>query len=353
MRGTIGLAASAAVAFIIFTILSRPALSWGGVVNKVSATRSLTLDLIVDSEEPLHIYIKGGLMRLETYGRVTIWKPSNGKALMLDLTGKRATSITFASQSFDFYQWLKGLRNGHAKILGRQHLDGQEVRLMKVTRPVAIAPDRTEPSAMTLWVDPSTQLPRQAEAEINDTKVLLKNLRFDAEINDKLFDTSVPAGFVTTDLGGVPTSQLQPRPAGQGELDSLTLKPGVGIGQLKFGAQKEEVIRSLGEPEEVHQGIDFRYPSKGLFVLVHPKAGLLRIVAMSKKAADAYSLNDFPGKTDRGIALGDKRTQIEAAYGKPATVRDRGNMVVLEYKNPDASFMLSQDKLVEIVLGKQ
>ena len=134
----------------------------------------------------------------------------------------------------------------------------------------------------------------------------------------------------------------------------MTITPLVGIGPLRFGATKEQVIAFLGQPEGTASNtLDMRYPSKGLALMVHPKAGLLSIACMTRASVGGlFALNDFAGRTDKGIAMGATRADIEAAYGKKATVTGTGPQAVLEYKELKGSFYLMDDHLVRMSFMK-
>ncbi|GAH85566.1 unnamed protein product, partial [marine sediment metagenome] len=51
---------------------------------------------------------------------------------------------------------------------------------------------------MTIWVDPQTDLPVRievAEAGDNGASIVCSNIRFNAELDESLFSTSMPDGY--------------------------------------------------------------------------------------------------------------------------------------------------------------
>ncbi len=54
------------------------------------------------------------------------------------------------------------------------------------------------------------------------------------------------------------------------------VKPKEGLGPVKFGMTKEQVIDKIGKPDKIDQkGTALDYPSRGYSVLVSPKRGVM------------------------------------------------------------------------------
>jgi outer membrane lipoprotein-sorting protein len=354
MRASIGLAACVAIAFGLTTLLSHQATAWADVLAKVDQTRALTFDIdIAAGKEPAHVYIKGDLMRTEPSPVETvIWNRSTGKMVMLNSTNKSATVMNTAAQPLDFYSMLKTFKDGKEERLPDQELNGRKVQVFKITRSIPTDGGSGKSTALTLWVDPATDLPVQAESSSVGGHGTLSNLKFDGEISDSLFDMTIPATYAVSDVGGLRADQLKAAPTTQEAEKALTLLPGVGIGLLKFGDTHEKVVAALGQPEQEIKGFDLHYPSRGVYLMVHPKTGLISVMVMSKKAAGPFAVNDFKGSTDKGIAMDATRAQIEAAYGKPSKVTAINNSTDLEYEKLGINFTLFDGHLVRIFMTK-
>jgi hypothetical protein len=121
---------------------------------------------------------------------------------------------------------------------------------------------------------------------------------------------------------------------------------------------REEVEKALGKPDAVQpQGktgtVDMNYGSRGFAILVSKTRGAVIITCMSQ-AVMAVRVNDFRGKTDKGIALGASSADIIRAYGQPDSKETEQGTTHLSYmKQLEMSFTLFDDKLVSIWLSRQ
>jgi len=132
---------------------------------------------------------------------------------------------------------------------------------------------------------------------------------------------------------------------------TMVIEPGVGIGPIKFGMTKEDLIKNLGEPDKIEgNGVGLNYvSSKGLSFLVHPVRGVQAIDCWSKEYPFPFAtITTFTGKTKEGIGMGASREQIEAAYERPDQVTTQGPLTTLRYNKLQMHFMLMQGKLVSI-----
>ena len=353
MRISIGLAACAAIVYLLATPFGHPPAAWADVLDKVERAKTLSFDWHGPNNMQMHMDCKGELIRveIESLQIIDIWNRSTGKMLSLERKRNVATTMVVARQPFDFYTWLKDFRDGMQEQTGEQEFDGQKFNTFKITRTAPFANQRTDPISVALWVDPATELPVQAKFNVDGHDVIFENLKFDSPISDDLFSTAIPEGYKIVDLGGIASDKLKPAPTTQEADNLLTLKPGIGIGSLKFGDSMEKVVKALGPPETTRTKSDLGYPSKGLFLFVDSRIGLAGVMAMTKKSSGPFAMNDFAGKTDKGIAMGETQADIEAAYGK-ATRITRPNDVTLrlEYQKLGLTFRLDKDELVEIYL---
>lgn len=131
---------------------------------------------------------------------------------------------------------------------------------------------------------------------------------------------------------------------------NLLVEPLVGVGPIKFGISKADVIKHLGKPESENRSKSgdtlYYVQSNGLMVTVHPRNGVAGI--------DCFG---YPGgkhiayTTTKGIKMGATRAEIEAVYGK-AEQADKvsEDSTQLGYSKLRTGFSLKADKLVQIIL---
>ena len=138
---------------------------------------------------------------------------------------------------------------------------------------------------------------------------------------------------------------------------SLTVTPGVGIGPVKFGMTKDQVIKLLGKPEVDMLGT-LSYPSRGFDINIDQQRGVRMINCCTKEIYSSLPMvknaGDFKGATNKGIKIGSTEQQIIAAYGNP-TRKGKGirGGHSLRYKDLGANFELQNGKLVQIMLSKR
>jgi len=134
---------------------------------------------------------------------------------------------------------------------------------------------------------------------------------------------------------------------------SYEVYPMVGMGSIRFGMPKENVMKEIGKPEKVQdRGMSFLYCSKGFSLLVSPNGGVQNFNFYTRKAAPPFTLvKDFGGKTKEGISMGASRSEILAAYGLPDSERKNGPQITLEYDHLELTFILLKDKLVQFFMS--
>ena len=129
----------------------------------------------------------------------------------------------------------------------------------------------------------------------------------------------------------------------------LTVVPGVGMGPVKFGMSKDDVIKALGEPDLIHGG-NLIYASKGFNIFIREGRGVTNINCRAKSVYDnslvASVATDFTGVTNKGIGLGSNESQIIKAYGKPTRRSEFEGAIELRYKTQGLYFKLSNDELI-------
>jgi hypothetical protein len=352
MRGTLGVAACVTLAAVILALTLRSSIAFADVLDKIEKTRTLTME-VKEDDGVSRVYFKGDRVRAE-YPRkpdaqgngASIGDVKTGEWLALDAPNKAAIRLRMRAIAFDFYGILKDFKDGKEERLPPTQLNGKNVLTFRITRdlPNPAKGGDKEPVQITLWVDPATSFPVEAEMNAFGNAARLINLQWDRPLDDALFSMEVPADWTVTDMGGVLESRL--KAASTAPADQLEIKPGVGIGDLKFGDSPSRIEALLGKPESIRSNIDWGYPSRGIFILVHPTGGVSLITLYSKKAAGPFPVNDFTGKTAEGIAMGSSRDAVLKVFGNP-TREENG---ILYYDDKGLWLTLADNQVTQIVL---
>lgn len=286
------------------------------VVERVSRASTFTAT-VVDADQRHKVMARGNVIRNEMPdGRVFLYDQDSGRAIQLDPARKQAVTFVMSTQPADVQEQIRRLgADPNLKSIGQREIEGR--RLLGFSGTVTL-PATTETQHLEVWVDPDSRLPVQiAEVPANGpAKTVLTDIRFDLPLDDSLFILSPPAGYQVMDLGGLSRDELKPPPTTE-EASALTLKPGTGIGEARFGMSREEVERALGRPEVVQaNGLSLLYASKGFSVLIHPKGGLQAVTVFERESV-LGNVHTFAGTTDKGVGIGASAEQVEAAYGVP------------------------------------
>ena len=133
---------------------------------------------------------------------------------------------------------------------------------------------------------------------------------------------------------------------------TMPIELGVGVGPIKFGMQKDEVIKILGKPDKTDEsGQSLNYvESKGISLFVTSKQGVTAIDCWSENYPLGKAKN-FYGNTKKGIGMNATRAEIVAAYGQPDKTSSNGPLTTLYYEKLNAQFSLAGDKLVNLKMG--
>ena len=139
--------------------------------------------------------------------------------------------------------------------------------------------------------------------------------------------------------------------------DELIIEPLVGIGPVRFGSSKDEIIEHFGQPDKVMaEGTKLNYvSSKGLGFTVDSELGLQMIQCWSDNWPTElpFAVTTFTGRTKEGIGIGATQEEIVAAYGQPdrtGTDSNKGVIQNLGYDNLRIKFSIWQDKLISMTL---
>jgi outer membrane lipoprotein-sorting protein/outer membrane protein assembly factor BamE (lipoprotein component of BamABCDE complex) len=330
-------------------------LAFADVQKKVEQTKSLTMTFTQEGSDgkpqtgTAYVLSDGRLRMEDPDGGYNVVDPRRERSLAVDPAKRKALLIKgyYNRMPTDVYQILRDIRKSEVKKLPGEQLNGQttEVFLGKLSF------GEIEREAK-VWVEPKSQLPIRLEIVDKDDahagRKMTMDLKFDQPLDEKLFSTEAPAGF-TLRTEGVETA-----PAHRVEdaaMSAPEVKPKEGLGQVKFGMTKEQVIKELGEPDKVAQkGTKLDYLSRGYIVRVSPKRGVMMIDCYTQ-ATFVVKVADFAGKTTEGIGMGAKSADIIKAYGKADATEQEGQMTRLSYRKLGLDFTLANDKLVQFSLS--
>jgi outer membrane lipoprotein-sorting protein len=329
------------------------------VQEKVQATRTVKLTQTTTmpdgSTEKSRIFVQApGLLRAEgDDGSYAIIDSVKHQSLAVNPKEKKATLLLGMSDKIgpgNFYEMIRNMakdvvENLPEKTIGSKKAVGYRVR-------VEFGDEKKEAN---VWVDADTKLPVRVELSEKDKTgrgiaTVISDFVFDAPMNPTLFRMTPPEGYQVTTLGSA-----TPLPAAPTDADQRAplVSPGVGIGPVRFGMSKEEVIKAIGQPDSIPpegKGIELRYASRGFSLNVTPSRGLVMIFCYTQKTT-FWKTNDFQGKTKEGIVMGDSEKKIVATYGKPNSREEReGGTIYLQYSEPSIHFTLFGDKLVQYML---
>ena len=178
---------------------------------------------------------------------------------------------------------------------------------------------------MRLWVHPDSRLPSYAvvTASVSNgnkgskAKATLSSFEYDRELEDSLFALVPPDGYNVIWTGRPPRQRSVPWPA-----ERLVLSVGEGIGPVKFGMSREQVIDRFGEPEQRSgprkptDGSDrtverWSYLSQGLSIRFMDPPGGVDLVEGKQETPTSRA---FKGMTKEGIGLGSSPEDVRRAY---------------------------------------
>ena len=240
-------------------------------------------------------------------GTYTVTDLANHKALAVNPKEKKAVVFLQPREiPFNLYDKIKNLpAEAAAKPLPVKEIGGKRALGFRVPlEGVDVIGGKIE---FSVWVDAQTRLPVLIESENKNedgtvVRLTLDEFVFDQELDPKLFSFDVPDGYKVRKEG---TAAFPDAPK-DANLRDLVVTPRVGIGPVKFGTKREEIIKLLGEPDgskEMGKTVQMSYASRGFFLTVGKELGVVSIFCASQKVMPVRA-RDFAGKTDKGIALG-------------------------------------------------
>jgi hypothetical protein len=141
----------------------------------------------------------------------------------------------------------------------------------------------------------------------------------------------------------------------------------VGIGKVKFGMSRDEIVAIMGEPE-TEQAVaisvgpettapatNLNYSSLGLQLLIlGDEPGKLHWLIANPVDEYSQPRHDFVGQTDTGIRMGASVQDVIDAYGVPdaPVPGDSTHGVVVRYEKIGTMFSFANGKLIQIMTGR-
>ena len=134
--------------------------------------------------------------------------------------------------------------------------------------------------------------------------------------------------------------------------ENLCVTPLEGIGPVRFGMTKKEVVERFGEPDDVQDsGRSLLYLSRGFSIVVHPQFGVWNISCFTQPAIPPnFRGNDFKGVIGESITMGATEAEIMAVYGTPDTKKTQGQQTQLIYNKLQFHLILLSDQLVQFTI---
>lgn len=326
------------------------------VKQRVEATKTVRA-VVVDPREGGTLLSSGKRARFELDGTVVISDAAAHQEVMLETKSKSAYRIPQrgVSRALDFYGLFRQLADA-AETPIDEYVDkaGRRYPGLQGKSAVTIGDDATWNVGVKVWSDPTTKLPVRLEirpiaGDGRQRAILLEQIEFDVPLDDALFDMTIPSGYTVV---GLTPNQLKPAP-GKQEAAKLTIVPGDGIGTVKFGMSREQIVAVLGEPEFTMHKVYLCYPSKGLqLALTGREPDKLGLIIANPADAASLTRNDFPGQTDKGIRIGSSSQEVRDAYGKPDGPLADDGAAIVRYKELGIMFSFIDGKVAQIIAAQ-
>lgn len=288
--------------------------------ERVEATRTLKAIVDVDGKRG-RLFVSGTRSRFEGDDMVVVADSKSGLEVMLQTSSKLAYRLPRReiSQALDFYAIFRDMSKmasipiaEHVDAAGRRYPGAKGQAVVKIARNVEWKIDAE------VWSDPKNGLPVRLTFRAADAgAVLVDQIEFGPLLDEALFDLAVPSDFV---VAGTTPDQLKAA-LNMEEAARLIMTPSVGVGEVKFGMTKDQIVGILGEPEFTLHKVYLNYPSLGLQLVLNgrgPKGReTLGLIIANPWDAASLTRREFPGGTPEGIRIGSSVQQVHDAYGEP------------------------------------
>jgi len=234
-------------------------------------------------------------------------------------------------------------------------------------------------STLRVWIDPKTHLPvlvdrvySEADKDVGNFKITYDDMHFDIPVSDMMFSIVPPADFVVTTVGTPPADRKEPF------AEPLVVTPNVGVGPLKFGMLRAEIVRLLGKPDSETVSLPMvpitdktseidevprprgatlvvltelhilKYNGLGMLLTVEATEGLRGIHCFGQDSLGA-EVRTFRGATAEGIRIGSSIEDILKAYGKPNETPLKSVGHEMTYDRSHLKFALTEHRRVRSI----
>lgn len=347
---------AAAVLVLVMASLALPTLFWRSsatgfaqVREQLESVRTITFDVELEAEGApattlrVMAFNDGRLREEHSDGKYVVSERIEDAWTRMDVDpAKKTAHMTYGFPQevpLDMSSWLRDLpRSAGASPIDARTINGRSCPGFLIN----LEADKASTQQMRLWIDPETRLPiyyvvvaerkpssgaaTEDPDDANRCTATCSNFKYNIELDDALFSLTPPVGYAVTTKGSPPKRRSDPWPA-----EKLLLTVGEGIGPVKFGMSREQVVELLGEPDErsapkqhIRKGRptweSWCYNSQGLWIGFSdfPEPGGLSSITC--RPAN-FTSRGFQGKTREGIGLGSSPEDVRRAYGDPTVVQ--------------------------------
>ena len=354
-RSTVGILAVAGLAGLAVWLTPGGGVAFADVQRALNQVRSVTFD--ATSQLPGQDAIKSRVLVLGAE-RVRVELPGgdylvfdSAEATLLHVRPQEQRAVVTSGLSSREEEAAAGMYETLRTMRARAEmpLPGKTIDRIEALGLLISDDQRT----LRVWIDPATELPLHIEATYrrpDGTEFVetASNFVFDKPLDESLFRLDPPAGYAVENRT-LPGSSEEA--AGR-----LVVTPKVGLGPVRFGMTRDEVIESLGRPDDTQSsrdgGVTLRYDSRGFWIGLGPDGKLRQIDCHAHPDEAAPVARTFAGKTAEGIALGASRNDISRAYGPPNSEHQNdtrfGQHTRMDYWDLGLTFLLRDDALEEI-----
>ena len=257
-------------------------------------------------------------------------------------------------------RFLRGV-DANAKLKGDSKVDGHLCSNFEV---------QSEGVTSIVSIDKQTKLPVQIKSVAGvpgDSGFVINQFVFDEPLDPKLFSLKAPEGYKST---------IVERKEAVDD-SGLKLVLGEKFGSANFGMSSEEVIKVLGEPDQILDSMEsdallylldedpkvftkaldsreFNYRSRGFKLIMQDVDGLIAVYCLGGATGESVFQGEIEGGIKMGASPEDVRKQFGEPYRKPRL--DWGESASdLNYKLANGStvhFEFEDSKLVLVVNRK-
>ena len=243
---------------------------------------------------------------------------NTAKGLIVSTHDNKSATIQlglYVPSGFNLLDLLRKVVNDKSTRLPDEVIDGRKVSVFRAEYSEQVRRQANACPPMKVWVDPETKLPIRIEAISQDDREpwTMYDLAFDQPLDPCAFQHESTRWLHGHHRGIGPPAASPARQAGFARPEII---PGVGLGRVKFGTSKENVIKIFGKPD-VEEREYIGYPSRGYGFYIASQSGVVVGFTCLSQQTNNFRVRDFAGKTKEGIGIGSSLKDLENAFGKP------------------------------------